>query len=74
MTKNERTNLEAAINRLDAVRISTFRYAYYADETRTYWVVSRKSMINLGERLNRGDRDAYSFWCGETYAREGWKP
>jgi len=77
MTKKERDNLKKAVDRLNASQISPLRYAYYAEETGTYWLVSRRVMINLGERLNRGDRDAYSSWCGETHGREmrkGWKP
>lgn len=45
-------------------------WTYYAAETRSRWRVTTDDMIDLGARMLRGERDAYSLWCADTTARE----
>lgn len=38
---------------------------YYAAEVGRYYAVDRYGLLDLAERLERGERDAYSLWCAE---------
>lgn len=66
---------------LGAVKISPRRWAYYADETRTWWVVTPGKLGELCNFLASDEEkvanDAYSHWCASGGAREmpkGWTP
>ena len=63
------TPLATAIAKLSAVDHDG-DYAYYEEGTHQWYQVTEGDMIDLGERLVRGDRDAYSLWCAETAAEE----
>lgn len=45
-------------------------YAYFADETATWYVVSEGDVLDLAERISRGHEEAYSRWCADTDADE----
>lgn len=68
------STIETAIKHLSAVPAGKFHqgrfgvtYVYQADESSRRWYGCTKAQLaNLGERLERGDVDAYSFWCAET--------
>ena len=66
---------------LCAVKISPRRWAHYADETCTWWVVTARELTELCDYLDDEDKsvanDAYSHWCAGTHAKEmprGWQP
>ena len=68
-----------AAKHTDAVQVSPRRYAHYADETGTWWVVSAAELAELCDYLDDPDTasDAYSHWCAGTSSREmprGWTP
>ena len=55
---------QTALDRLDATRLTDGRYAYHADETRTYYVVDEAEIALLAEMMADPDvQDAYSEWC-----------
>lgn len=60
----------AGITRLGAVDLGDEQYAYYADETRAWYLVSADDVRDLGARLLAGEQDAYSLWCAATIATE----
>ena len=66
------TAIHAAAWRLDAVDIGDGEYAYYAYETRTWWVVSEEDLARLGAALldGHGTGDDYSLWCAGIVAVE----
>lgn len=71
--------LARAAEHIDAVQIGAERWAHYAAETSSWWVVSADELESLCDYLDdetiRGD--AYSLWCADTDAREkpiGWEP
>ncbi len=47
--------------RIGAVKVGPRLWAYYADETRSWWVVSANDLLSYD-----GD---YSQWCARTTAR-----
>lgn len=59
---------------LAAEHVGATRYAGetlfgYTDDDATpgaVYLVTAADMVDLGSRLRRGDKDAYSHWCGET--------
>lgn len=53
----------AGAERIDATHIKGDEYAYYADETSCYYRVTRQDIIDLGEMILNGERDAYGLWC-----------
>lgn len=64
----------AAIKALSAVEVDGDEYAYYADETSSWWIVTEDE---LAEWLDYPERDRYSHWCAGTSGREmpeGWSP
>lgn len=74
MTAAKNDLVQRAVERLNATQISPRRWAYYADEVSSWFVVSSADMQYLGELLAD---DAYSHWCAGTVAREmpqGWQP
>lgn len=73
--------LDRAARHIDAVDLGNGRWAHYANETRTYWIVTADELENLCDYLDSEDpaisRDAYSHWCAGTCAEEmprGWEP
>src|SRR5690606_26432910 len=70
-----------AAQHINAVDLGDGDFAYYADETSSYWVVDEDDLADLCDYLDDADedirRDAYSHWCAGTVSREmpqGWKP
>lgn len=65
----------AAIEHLNASRVEgTDTYIYYADETREYYLVDEEQLESLGDRILRGETEAYSRWCAEEgYSEEGYR-
>lgn len=75
------SNLDRAIGALNAIELASDNYAYYADETSTWWVVTPSELEEYCDYLDSDDeqvsRNAYSHWCAGTSAREqprGWTP
>jgi hypothetical protein len=69
--------LQNAIDLLDATELPDGDYAYFAEETRRWYVVDSSDIADLSERLDRGEQDVYSRWCADTESREmldGWSP
>ena len=62
-TVEETQMIAAAVERLDAVRLADGDYAYRAEETARWYVVTESDLRDLGERMARGESDAYSHWC-----------
>lgn len=62
------TDLQRAVVALGAVRSGIGRYAYYADEISSAVELDSDDLRDYGARLRRGDADAYSHWCRESYA------
>jgi len=60
--------VDLAADYLQAEQIEDGRYRYFDHATREWWRVDADAMADLGERLDRGDRDAYSLWCAESSA------
>lgn len=62
--------LERALEHLDGYRVGNNRYAYKArDEGRLReYTLTVEEWWDLGERLERGESDAYSHWCAATTA------
>lgn len=76
-----RRDVIRAAEHIGAVQISPRRWAYYADETSRYYVVSTAVLASLCSYLDDDDpsisQDAYSHWCAGEPAREmpkGWEP
>lgn len=67
-TKND--CFHAGVAKLGAVQVSPQRWAYYADETGTWYVTTQAELIELGMMLLDGTDGAYSHWCAGTPARE----
>ena len=49
---------------LDGEWITDDSYRYYAEETQSYWRVSKEDLAKLGHLLSTHD-DAYSTWCAD---------
>ena len=58
-----KVNVKNAVEMLRAVQLSPRKWAYYAEETSAWYVVSRRDLADLGELLAAGETDAYSHWC-----------
>lgn len=56
--------IKAAAARLKAVRLADGRYAYRADETHSWWLVTADDLADLGS-----DED-YSEWCSSSDGEE----
>ena len=56
--------LDTAIEFLSATLLDSGDYVYYADEGEGWFVAPVDEMKDLGRALKRGERDAYSLWCG----------
>lgn len=70
-------DIAGAINKLSATELPGGDYAYLADETKLYYVVSAADVEDLGRRMFAGELDEYSLWCAVTDAEEmpaGWDP
>jgi hypothetical protein len=52
-----------AVDHVHAVRLEDGRYAYYASETRAWYLVTEADLLALGTAMIAAERDAYSFWC-----------
>lgn len=61
------TLLDIAIDHLDAITHLP-GYRYYDRRTASWWLTSTDDLWDLGERLHRGDRNAYLDWCADTDA------
>lgn len=60
---------------LDAKQLSDGRYAYYADETGSWWIVSAGELVEYVDDYMWSDdpiiaADAYSHWCAGASADE----
>ena len=73
--------LQRAAAHLGATDLGDNQWAYYADETSCYYVVSASDLEVLCNYLDHDEpwirRDAYSHWCAGTTAAEqpdGWEP
>lgn len=62
-TRGDITLRATAIRRLNATALRDGRYAYYAEETDTYYVVSAEDLNDLGALLRSDAADPYSLWC-----------
>lgn len=67
---NISTNVQAAIEFLNATETEGGEWIYRDDATRLDYLADEGALEDLGARLNRGDDDAYSFWCAETDSGE----
>ena len=81
ITNRSEKLIRRAAEHIDATHIGDGYYAYYADETSSYWVVDEEDLPTLCGYLDDPDedirRDAYSHWCARTTGREmpdGWTP
>jgi phage pi2 protein 07 len=66
-----------AAEHVDAVDLGDGRWAHYATETSSWWVVSAAELEELCEFLDSDVKDPYSHWCAGTTAEEmphGWSP
>lgn len=66
-----KTDINPAIKRIGAVRVSPRRWEYYAEEENETYRLSRGDLIALAEMMadkDLGD-DAYSHWCSAGYGR-----
>lgn len=77
----EQADLERAAERVDATELPDGRWAYYADETSRWYVVTAAELAKLCDYLDHDHediaRDAYSHWCAGISADEmpeGWRP
>ena len=65
------TNINAAINFIDASQVDSDHYVYYADEVSAWYLTSAASVLELAELLAHDDSeiasDAYSHWCAGDY-------
>lgn len=71
------TLVQRAIDYLACTDLGDGSWAYYAAETRSWWVVDDATLESLGEALADDEPEAYSRWCAETDAEEqpeGWAP
>lgn len=73
--------LSRAAKHIDAVEIAAGLYAYYADETSRWYVVTADELEDLCDYLDDEDPqisgDAYSHWCAGTECvamPRGWTP
>jgi hypothetical protein len=73
--------LARAAAHIDATDLGDGRWAHYADETSTWWVVTADELEELCDYLDSDDEqvsgDAYSHWCAGTSGEEmpaGWTP
>ena len=80
MTKNS-DNLRRAADAVGAVEMADGRWAYYAEETQRYYVMSAADLEDLCGYLDDEDEqvsgDAYGHWCAGTDDEEmpaGWEP
>lgn len=79
MTKTEK--ISEAARHIGATRLRDGAWAYYADETSRWYVVSDDDLMLLRDIMHDDDpdvsRDPYSHWCASTSAEEmpkGWSP
>lgn len=77
----DRTRIDRAAQHIEATDLGGGRWAHYATETSTWWVVSTAELESLCDYLDDEDEqvsgDAYSHWCAGTVAEEmpsGWTP
>lgn len=62
--------LARAIAYLDAIQIEDDQYAYWADETRSWWVSYDCDLVELCRYLDDPNSGGYSMWCADHTARE----
>jgi len=67
------TDLALAIDHLGAVRVGRGEYAYRDDYMRRLYVSDSADLRDLGRKLRRGERDAYSVWCSQTLSERATK-
>lgn len=77
----ESADVQRAAKHIGATELDGDRWAHYAQETRTWWVVTTDELAKLCEYLDNDDeeisRDAYSHWCAGVAGKEmprGWSP
>lgn len=77
----EQSDLERAAEYVDATELSDGRWAYFAEETNSWWVLEANELEDLCDYLDDEDpeisNDAYSHWCSGGYGKEmpqGWEP
>lgn len=77
----EKTNLERAAEYVSATQLEDGNWAYFADETSSWWAVSSEELEDLCDYLDDEDpevsRDAYSHWCSGGPGKEmpeEWQP
>ena len=63
------TDLQRAIDHIDARRISRTEYAYYDDDEGAVYVSDSDDLRDLGHRLRLNEPQAYSFWRAGTWPR-----
>lgn len=73
--------ISRAVAALGATDLGDDRWAYYADETSSWWIVNGDDLESYCDYLDDPDPaisgDAYSHWCAGTNAEEmpeGWEP
>lgn len=66
----DQSNIKRAVDYLDAVQIDDDRYAYWADETRSWWVVYDSDLLELPRYLDDPDSGGYSMWCADYTGQE----
>lgn len=66
-----KTDINPAIKRIGAVRVSPRRWEYYAEEENETYRLTRGDLEALAELLaDKGlGHDAYSHWCAGGYGR-----
>lgn len=81
MTYDDRDCVDLAVAMLDAVLLDDGTWAYYADETSSWWVVEEADFMILCDYLDDSDKsvrdNAYSHWCATIQSEEmpiGWSP
>ena len=57
--------IKRAIDHLNAKQTAD-GYVYRDGTTCEYYLITEADLLSLGERLERGERDAYSLWCADT--------
>jgi hypothetical protein len=53
-----------------AVALADGRVAVWDDTTSSHWAVTPAEAVTLVERIESGERDAYSTWCSDTVSEE----
>jgi hypothetical protein len=64
------TDLRRALDYLGGFRVGRGRYAYDSRDEGplTRYTLDAEAWRDLGARLRRGEREAYSRWCADTLA------